>query len=254
MASEQEWVRQIRKRREQQWRQMNKRRERQLLGKGTAAGSVSWNQAFIKQQKNKTKTERKAFHKFLTQCIVVMVLFLATAVIYSVPSYQAVPVKNWISRAMTQEFQFSLVLDWYQKFAAGSPALLPAFSGNQQAEKKPEQWAVPVSGKVALPFDEKRKGIVLITPESAIVAASGEGRVQFTGYKEGLGNTIIIQHANGVETWYGWLEEMKVKEKDWVQKGKEIGTVKKMENQSFFYFAIRKNKEFINPVSVIPFD
>jgi stage IV sporulation protein FA len=47
---------------------------------------------------------------------------------------------------------------------------------------------------------------------------------------------------------------MKVKEKDWVQKGKEIGTVKKMENQSFFYFAIRKNKEFINPAGVIPFD
>lgn len=252
MASEQEWVRQIRKRREQQWRQINKRRERHLIGNGPKAGSVSWNQASLEQPK-KTKSERKGFHKFLKQWIVVMILFLATAVIYSVPSFRTAPIKNWISRALTQEFQFSAVLDLYQKYAAGSPALLPAFSGNQE-EKKAEEWAVPVSGKIALPFDEKRKGIVLITPESAKVAASGEGRVQFTGYKEGLGNTIIIQHANGIETWYGWLEEMKVKEKDWIQKGKEIGTVKKMENQSFFYFAIRKNKEFINPVSVIPFD
>jgi stage IV sporulation protein FA len=252
MASEHEWVRQIRKRREQQWRQMNKIRERNLAGNRLGSGSVPWYQASVKQPEE-TKDRRKPLQSFLNQWIVVMILFLATAAVYSVPSARTAPVKHWISRSLTEEFQFATVLDWYQKYAAGSPALLPAFSGNHQ-EKKEEQWTAPVAGKIALPFDEKRKGVVLVTPESAKVVAAGEGRVQFTGYKEGLGNTIIIQHANGTETWYGWLEDMKVKEKDWVQKGKEIGTVKKMENQSFFYFAIRKNKAFINPVSVIPFD
>lgn len=256
MTIEQEWIQNIKKRREQQIRHMKKNgtplnasgKEWAFKGENPASDYVPWYEATSLYT---DKPKRKKRNKFLYQWILVMVLFLATAVVFKLPANVAGPFKNGISQVLTKEFQFAEMQNLYQKYVGGSPAFLPAFSGNTKSEKK---WAAPVSGKITLPFDEKRKGIVLITPESAQVVAASEGWIQFTGNKDGLGNTIIIQHANGIETWYGWLEEINVKEKEWVQKGQRIGKVKKMDNQSFLYFALRNNKQFINPASVITFE
>ncbi|MGA8941447.1 MAG: M23 family metallopeptidase [Thermoactinomyces sp.] len=256
MAIEQEWIQNIKKRREQQIRNMRKKgttfldsgKNGAFKGESPLSAYASWHET---ASLNPEKPKRKKKNRFLYQWIMAMILFLATAVIFSLPGNVALPLKNGIFLVLTKEFRFAEMQNLYQKYVGGSPAFLPAFSGNANNREK---WAVPVTGKISLPFDEKRKGIVLITPESAEVVAAQEGWVQFAGNKEGLGNTIIIQHANGKETWYGWLEEISVKEKDWVKKGQRIGKVKKMDNQSFLYFALRNHKQFVNPASVITFE
>jgi stage IV sporulation protein FA len=65
---------------------------------------------------------------------------------------------------------------------------------------------------------------------------------------------VIIQHANGMETWYGWLQDLNVKEKDWVKGGQLIGQVAQTKGQSLIYFALKKENQFINPASVISFE
>ncbi len=255
MAIEQEWIQNIKRRREQQIRQMKKNgtpvnafgKDLVFKGENHLSGYASWNEA---ASLNAGKLKRKK-NKFLYQWILSMVLFLATAVVFSLPPNIAAPLKNGISQVLTKEFQFAEMQNLYQKYVGGSPAFLPAFSGKTDNEGN---WVAPVSGKVTLPFDEKRKGIVLATPQSARVVAVQEGWIQFTGNKDGLGNTVIIQHANGKETWYGWLEEIGVKEKNWVKKGQQIGKVKNMDNQSYLYFALRNNEQFVNPASVINFE
>ncbi|MBA4602722.1 M23 family metallopeptidase [Thermoactinomyces mirandus] len=256
MAIEQEWIQNIKRRREQQIRYMKKNgtpyntlgKDGAFTGESTLSGYVPWHKA---ASLNADKPKRKRKNKFLYQWILAMVLFLATTAVFTLPENVAAPLKNGIYQVLTKEFRFAEMQALYQKYAGGSPAFLPAFSKKSNNEKN---WAVPVSGKITLPFDEKRKGIVLATPESAQVVASQEGWVEFTGNKNGLGNTIIIQHANGRETWYGWLEEINVREKDWVKKGQPIGKVKKMHNQSFLYFALRDRNQFVNPASVITFE
>lgn len=50
------------------------------------------------------------------------------------------------------------------------------------------------------------------------------GLVVFIGEKEGYGNTVIIQQANGIDLWYGNIESVNVKLYDYVETGVLIGT------------------------------
>ncbi len=43
------------------------------------------------------------------------------------------------------------------------------------------------------------------------------------GFNKGYGNYILIQHPNGTQTLYAYLEEIEVKEGTYVKKGQEIG-------------------------------
>ena len=83
-----------------------------------------------------------------------------------------------------------------------------------------------------------------------------DGVVTFAGEHEEYGKTVIIQHADNTETWYGRLGDIKVKDYAKVKAGDEIGIVQSSENETTgeFYFAIKKDKKFIDPVQVIQFE
>ncbi|MBN1823384.1 MAG: M23 family metallopeptidase [Endomicrobiales bacterium] len=70
------------------------------------------------------------------------------------------------------------------------------------------------------------KGVDFGAPKGAPVKASNSGKVNYVG--EGLsvyGNTVIIDHGQGVITCYFHMSDVFVKENDIVEKGKKIGTV-----------------------------
>lgn len=67
-------------------------------------------------------------------------------------------------------------------------------------------------------------------PESidgAAVVASGNGTVIYTGYRGGYGNTVMIDHGNGVVTLYAHMQNggITVSDGESVSKGQRIGTV-----------------------------
>ena len=47
--------------------------------------------------------------------------------------------------------------------------------------------------------------------------------VVFIGKKEGYGNTIIVQQVNGVDLWYGNINNSNVKLYDYIEKGEILG-------------------------------
>ena len=51
------------------------------------------------------------------------------------------------------------------------------------------------------------------------------GRVIFAGYQGGYGNTVLIQHDEGLQTRYGHLKEINVKAGDSVTSENMVGTV-----------------------------
>nr|WP_231563662.1 M23 family metallopeptidase [Anoxybacillus sp. KU2-6(11)] len=81
-----------------------------------------------------------------------------------------------------------------------------------------------------------------------------EGIVVFAGVKEPYGKTVIVQHADGSETWYGKLSAISVKLYDFIEAGKEVGKAEENDQKRIFYFAIKKGDHFIDPVQVISFE
>lgn len=85
------------------------------------------------------------------------------------------------------------------------------------------------------------------------VNAAGSGRVVTAGWKGGYGNTIEIEHANGLRTLYAHLSEMIVKVGDEVARGQNIGAVGSTGNSTgpHLHFGVRRNGQWVDPRSAM---
>ena len=112
------------------------------------------------------------------------------------------------------------------------------------------------SARVLTNFSTDGRGVLIETKYDEAVEAMSGGRVVFAGKKNDLGNTVIIQHSDMTESWYGNLETIDVSQYEEVKTGKKVGTVSNKENgrSGEFYFAIKQGKKFIDPIQVIKFE
>ncbi len=69
------------------------------------------------------------------------------------------------------------------------------------------------------------RGVDIAAPQGARVHTAGAGRVVFSGYEKGYGNTVVVQHPDGYESRYAHLAELLVKEGDQIQASQVVGTV-----------------------------
>ncbi len=69
------------------------------------------------------------------------------------------------------------------------------------------------------------KGLDLAAPEGMRVVSALPGTVVSAGYMSGYGNTVLVQHADGVQTRYGHLGTISVKAGDVVNSETNLGTV-----------------------------
>lgn len=60
---------------------------------------------------------------------------------------------------------------------------------------------------------------------TAPIMASSSGTVIMAGYRTGLGNTVVLQHSNGVYSWYGHLSSFSVGVGQNVSQGQIIGNM-----------------------------
>lgn len=204
-----------------------------------------------KQEEKKVNEKKTIFQTLWKKLIATGILFGLTAIVFQMESPVIDPVKRFTVKVMTQDFQFDRFKTQLESWMGSSPAILPAFISGEKVE-----WIQPIKGKLVLPFNEKRKGMVLEAKKGATILSASEGWVVFVGNKEGLGKVVILRHAGGMETWYGWLQQTLVKEGDWITVGKPVGQAQDSKDKagSYVYFALRKQGEFINPASVISFD
>lgn len=75
-------------------------------------------------------------------------------------------------------------------------------------------------------YENKEKyldGVKLKVSKNYLVPLSESGIVVFIGNKEGYGNTVIIQRIDGVDEWYGNVDNISVKLYDYVKKGEILG-------------------------------
>lgn len=198
---------------------------------------------------------------FLLQITAAICLFLVMAILFKSHTPQFESARQFVKNAYEQEFQFAMVSHWYEEQFGRPLALLP--TNNQPAmpviqddREATPVYAVPASGRVTESFEQNGKGVLVETLLDSHVEAVQGGVVRFIGDYSDLGKTIIIQHYDGGESYYGKLDSIDVKLYDHVQSGHHIGKVSQIEgtNMGTYYFALKQGESYIDPIQVISFD
>jgi len=78
----------------------------------------------------------------------------------------------------------------------------------------------PISGSSSW-----HQGVDISAPSGTPVVSTAEGFVVSAGWMTGLGNTVVIQHGNGIVTLYGHLSKMLVAPGQTVKRWDRIGLV-----------------------------
>jgi murein DD-endopeptidase MepM/ murein hydrolase activator NlpD len=100
-------------------------------------------------------------------------------------------------------------------------------------ESIPSIW--PTSGPIVSGFGMRmhpiygyarfHSGIDISSDYGAPIYSSAYGRVSYSGYYSGYGNTVMVDHENGMSTLYGHCSALLVKEGDYVRKGQLIAKI-----------------------------
>jgi len=72
---------------------------------------------------------------------------------------------------------------------------------------------------------QPHNGIDIAAAKDTPVLATAGGIVRYTGYQTKLGNTVIIDHGNGIRTYYGHLSKIKVRKGQRVSRRDLLGLV-----------------------------
>ncbi|MCL4720848.1 MAG: peptidoglycan DD-metalloendopeptidase family protein [Gammaproteobacteria bacterium] len=98
------------------------------------------------------------------------------------------------------------------------------------------------------------QGVDYSAPRGTPVKASGDGKVIFRGWKNGYGNTVILQHGGNVTTLYAHLSGFgKASYGSRVRQGDVIGLVGAtgLATAPHLHYEYRKNGVHLNPRTVI---
>lgn len=122
------------------------------------------------------------------------------------------------------------------------------------------QW--PLSGRISSYFGYRsifgtysyHSGIDIATSYGTAIAAADGGTVVWSGYKGSYGNLVIIDHGNGVQTYYGHCSSLLVSAGDKVYKGQTIARVGSTGRSTgnHCHFEVKINGTSVNPLSYLP--
>jgi murein DD-endopeptidase MepM/ murein hydrolase activator NlpD len=122
------------------------------------------------------------------------------------------------------------------------------------------QLSWPVPGWVSSRFGDTRPGQGLHTgldiaaPTGTPVTAAASGAVVVAGYHHQYGRLVVIEHPDGVRTFYGHNSELKVARGDVVERGQEIARVGSTGQSTapHLHFEVRRGEYAIDPEAILP--
>lgn len=210
------------------------------------------NEAEEKKSKSKENHWRPMtfFLRVLYAVIFCLVLFIAQKGAFGEEARQFTD--KGLHYVFEQQFNFVKAKNWVED-VFGSASLAFFLPNEKPAIEKVTEEA---SARVITRFSETQTGVQIESYANASVHADVEGIVIFAGRKPETGQTLIIQAEDGMEYWYGQLEELKLQVYHSVVKDEIIGIAGENNEgeSSQYYFALKKNGKFIDPKQVLPLE
>lgn len=183
----------------------------------------------LEEYKSKKKGQTVGSNKYLNGLVKrTMICFVFVLLVLAI-SLMSETGRSYIKKYLLEtNFEFSKINTLYNKYIG----------------KLTDENTEVVSGNQLLEYTSKEKyndGVKLTVSENYNVNLLESGIVVYIGEKEGYGNTIIVQQSNGIDAWYGNIENVDVKIYDYIEKGTIIGNANKA-----LYLVFQKNGEILN--------
>jgi murein DD-endopeptidase MepM/ murein hydrolase activator NlpD len=145
----------------------------------------------------------------------------------------------------------------------GPATAKPTASLGTPAPALPAPWQALVTGGAVLSSDfglrkdpftgqvRQHNGIDLAAATGTPVTACAAGSVVFAGWQRGYGNTVIIHHANGLDSLYGHLSRTRVQVGDQVASHAPIADVGAAGRATgpHLHFEVRRDGKAVTPES-----
>lgn len=132
-------------------------------------------------------------------------------------------------RESIEEYNFLRNTNFSRAYRSGFSNSSPIRSGN--LEDRPNLW--PVQGRLTSFFGQRldpfsghgtfHSGIDISVPTGTPVIATAGGVVKYTDFYAGYGRLIVIDHGNGLETYFGHLSRYNVVSGQRISRGEVIG-------------------------------
>ena len=121
----------------------------------------------------------------------------------------------------------------------------------------PEKFISPLAGTITSKFGLRNRtfhqGVDIAAPIGTPVYAFMDGKVTFCGWEGGYGDLVVIDHKNGIKSYYGHNSKLLVISGQQVKKGQHISDVGNTGDATgpHCHFEIRKNNIPIDPIDYI---
>ena len=176
--------------------------------------------------------------RFIYQLIGALLLLVLILVIRMIPLEQAQEAYTVSKDAIEEDFNLSEAVmsidipgvEEYKESALDYiDKVKSAFTGEKTLKEKiKDEFMMPVLGKIQ-ELSSNNKGVAIVTAGNIEVVSCYEGKVVEVKQNED-GYHVLINNGYGVETYYGLLSSINVKEGDEVLKGQAVGTVGTIDN------------------------
>ncbi len=113
-------------------------------------------------------------------------------------------------------------------------------------------WPIPSAKRLSQSFWSKHRAIDVPCRDCQVVAAA-QGIVEIAGWQSGYGNTILINHGNGMRTRYGHGSKLLVNAGETVQQGQAImisGSTGRSTGPHL-HFEIKKTSTYLDPMKYL---
>lgn len=138
--------------------------------------------------------------------------------------------------------QFSPKKSKLHDYARSAPTLLPV-RGILTQDFQGDGWFGP----------HRHNGIDVVAKKGTIIRAAGAGMIIFASWTYDLGNLVIVDHGDGLFSYYGHNQRILKPEKGFVEKGEPISLLGNSGKSSgpHLHFEIWKNGEPVDPKDYI---
>ena len=186
----------------------------------------------VQKYLNKTKKPTKQKHtlyKFIIRLFICILIVLGTLIFIKYDKNGKQIIYKYLYE---NNINFATINNWYQEHFGD---ILP--------------FQNTVKEKTKLVFNENlvykdasiyKNGVKLNVEDNYLVPIIESGIVVFIGNKDDYGKTVIIEQIDGVNVWYGNIDNINVSLYDYVSKGELLAEASKS-----FYMAVQKNGKFL---------